>query len=361
MRRLAFATLLIVLIPGGVATAQEWRFFHGGTGTRWRAAHGIHGHTEDCRTAACDDSDWERGNLDSSIGYRVGAERQWLGTDRLHAITGVDLSVVATEFNLSQRDLWVFIPSFVAGVETRYGRGALGVLTGVGSAWTDDGRTRPARSAEIRVDLLTNDEGGIRLNVRQSRIGPVRLRERGVLVHVRGAGQAGASRWDCELFAGASRPGRGPGRSLDLGNAPLHKYGLHRIRGGGAQRIGLTFTASAHESRRRTDFLGTGGNLRGKTIPSVGITWDRRFDLGPLVILRAGGGVEVADWSDPHELLVDGAASLEAGIAAAAVATVSASVPITPAVRLIVGVDQLHWLGTGLAERRVILGAGLSL
>jgi hypothetical protein len=355
-------TLLIVLtlFLATAAQAQEWRYFAGGTATRW-TARGDHGHTEDCRTRECDRSDWERGNLDSSIGYRFGADRRVLGNERNRAIAGADLAVVTTEYNLSQRDFWVIIPTVTGGYETRRENFALGVLGGFGAAFTDDGRSHTSRSAEARLDLLANDDAGLRLGFRRTYVGTARLREIAVLINVSGLGEHETSPWHYEFSFGASEPGGGPGRNLSLGHAPVQKNALYRLRDGRGDAIGLTWTGSAHESRLRSEFYGVSGNIRGKTIPSIGVTWDRRVRVTDRLTVRVGGGAELADWSDDHGLLVHRASVLEQGLDAAAVAAAAGSLRTSKGVRIVLSFDQLYWLGSGLGERRIVAGAGVRL
>jgi hypothetical protein len=338
------------------ARGEPWTFFYGGTGTRWTVSHGINGHTSDCRTRACDDADWKRGNLESSIGYRVGADRPWGGTDRLRLIAGADLSAVSTEYNLSQRDIWVAIPTVTAGLEATGSRFALGALGGIGGAFSDDGRSHPARSLELRFDALLRDAAGIRFNVRTSRVGPARLRELGILLRLEGAADPTPELWDVEFAAGISDPGHGPGRSLALGQGLVQRYGFHRQVGDGPARLGLVLAATAHESTLRSNFIGTEGNLRGKTIGSGGLTWDRGIAVRETVTLRWGGGAEIADWSDPHRLLVSDDDAVDAGVDGAAVAGAGATLALNARVGIVFGVEQLYWFGTGLGERRLRIG-----
>jgi hypothetical protein len=351
--------LFVFVCLSAQARAEPWKAYFGGTGTRWTVSHGINGHTEDCRTRACDQDDWQRGNLDSSIGYRVGADRSWAGTERIRLIAGADLAAVTTEYNLSQRDILVVIPSLTAGLETRNARFSMGALAGIGGAFTDDGRSQPSLSLELRLDAAAEIvPGGLRFNVRKSRIGDAELRELGILLTLAGSSDAHWERWDVEFAFGVSLPGDGPGRSLSLDQGIVQRFGFHRRIGDGPARIGVTFAATAHESRLRSNFIGTDGNRRGKTIGSAGIVWDRRFDVGEAAI-RIGGGAEIADWSDPHRLLVHRSSAIEPGVDGAAVAGAGATFPLGERLGVVVGVEQLYWFTSRLGERRMRLGLAL--
>lgn len=337
--------------------AQQWRYYAGGTATRW-TARGEHGHTEACETKECDRSDWDRGNLDSAIGYRFGAARRVGTIAGLATTAGVDLAVVSTEYNLSQQDLWVVVPSASLGIERRAGLFSFGATAGLGGALTDDGRSRTTRSAEGYVDFNAHEHAAMRLGFRRAYVADARLREIAVLMQASGVGEARTGPWSFEYLFGASEPGA-IGKDLALTRAPIQKNALYRDRAGRKDRIGLTWVAASHESRHRSVFKGVPGNERGKMIPSIGLTWDRRSEMGR-VTLRAGGGLEVADWSDEHELLVDGGSVVEQGFDGAVIGTLSGAITVLPGVNLLVGIDHLRWASSGLGERRLFFGAGVT-
>lgn len=247
-----FALLAALLVPLSAATSlgsERWTFALGATSTCWKPAAGIAGHTEDCRTPRCDTEDFVRGNLDSSFGYRFGAERTLARRGWLSLCAGADLSLVTSEYNLSQRDVWLGTAAGFAGVEGMVSRAGLSLRGGGGPSFTDDGRTRSGSFVEAALELPLPGGAGLRYGYRETDFSGATLRELAVLMVARN-GLAGAEgSWDYSFLVGFSEPADWPGRSLSLSRAPLVQNMVHFHPGLSADRLGITWSLAAHESR----------------------------------------------------------------------------------------------------------------
>ena len=97
----ATAAAAVLLAGAAVAHAQgsPWRVVGGGFSHRF-LTDGVHGHTQVCTDPACDDADWERGNLDNAIGLRLGAERDLRATGRDAPAAGGEFGVLLDKYKL---------------------------------------------------------------------------------------------------------------------------------------------------------------------------------------------------------------------------------------------------------------------
>src|SRR5688572_952606 len=143
------AALLITLIA--TTTHAETRIFAGSIGTRWQTI-GYHGHDQEpCEPIDlsdpeaiypdCDVNDLARGNMDNSIGYRFGFERDFHRIFQSRLAYGVESTLMFTEYNLSQHDTTIIsaTPTIGAAVPLPWGQIWAEAKGGVGPFFTTDG------------------------------------------------------------------------------------------------------------------------------------------------------------------------------------------------------------------------------
>jgi hypothetical protein len=357
IRTALLVAMCVTALPLCAETPRGWNFYLGGLGTRFDATGGPRGHTEDCRTVECDESDFERGNLDSSIGYRFGADRRLFRRGNVGVLAGADITVVSTEYNLSQRDFWLFGGVGYGAVEIEWPRVTVDVRAGGGRTWSDDGRSLPTTMVEGGFAIPFGETTALRVAVRRSDLGGPKLRDVSLLIVFPEGPIEDRSRWAYSSIFGVSAPGKVAGRDHSLSRAPLWinalEYSLSESR-----HLTLAWVSTSHESTRRSTFQGVTGNQRGKTIAGHGLTYVRSFPGG----IRLGGGGELANWSDDYELLYDRSASkvVTPGIDFAVTAEVGARRRLARAVFAIAEVQQLYWLDSSLGEMRFLAGVTVS-
>jgi hypothetical protein len=360
--RFRLAVALAVVCPSAaVAEPALWRFFAGSFQTAWQSEV-FHGHTEDCRTRACERSDFEKGNLDGSIGWRAGAERAVWRRGRFEVLAGAEIDVVHTEYNLSQRDFTIGELFAAGGLRVDLGVARLDLRAGAGGAAIDDGtRAGLASFVEVSAEVPLSGSAAVRLGGRRAIHGKPRSDEISILLVSGATGAADTSAWDVAWIFGFSEPGRALGRSRDLTTAPLARFSLHRRLPPGL-RLGLSYGTTAHESARRTDlYFGVPGNSRGATIQGFAAALDKDSRAFGNVRWRYGVGVEVSSWEDEYGLLLSrGTKPLEAGVDVAAAAALSLAIPVGRNLRVVVGAEQLYWVGIRMGELRMVSGLEIS-
>jgi len=348
MRRIIlFLSLLLASTAGA-----SWRIYTGGYGTAWRTTDGHHGHDVDCppdeRHDRCETSDFARANLDNSIGFRIGAEqrRSWL-------VYGAELSVDSTEYNISQRDLYIGSGVVTAGAVADFFHVTWGLRGGAGVSASDDGHAGGALLAEGSAEVpLAN---GVRFRVahRESAflLSGESLRSRDTAFLMVFTETPSAAPWRFSAGAGISSPGLLVGDDLGLSRAPFTRFTAARLIGE-RSAVGITYITAAHESTQKSVFMGYPENERGKTINGLGVDWT--FDLAstPRYFVELGAGAELADWSDEHQLL--GAVTGSTEIAPAL--KLAVGFPITEQLALVISTEQLYWSGIDLGESRFALG-----
>ena len=89
--------LLAVMITAS-AHAADWRTYAGGFTTSWQT-QGHHGHDQQpCgNPVTCNPIDFTRANLDNSIGFRFGRERDLFEFGPMSIVGGTDASISHTE------------------------------------------------------------------------------------------------------------------------------------------------------------------------------------------------------------------------------------------------------------------------
>ena len=347
MRSIVFIAAIAVAVTG--SAEEGWDLLLGPVHVGWQTTDGPRGHTADCRSEQCDDDDWRRGNLDASIGFRVGAEREILERRGLSLLAALDTTLLLTEYNLSQHELRIVSVAGAGGVRTNVGPVGLLLRGGAGITLTDDLRVAESLFAEGAVEVPLGDLR-LRAAARRARYGQAVATEGAVTLVVPPLGSAPERRWAWVVAAGVAAPGALAGDGLELKTAPLVEIGLRRRLGDGATRVGLNLDTTAWESRIRTVWIFTPGNERSQDITSVGLIADR--DLGAGWLVHAG--VRVADWSDVRKsfLYRDGEAvdgSRETGL----VAGIARRFDTGSRPRVLVGLEQEYWTGIDLAALRL--------
>ncbi|HUP48718.1 MAG TPA: hypothetical protein VNA04_07995 [Thermoanaerobaculia bacterium] len=363
----------------GTFAAAETRSYAGGLSTRWNTV-GWHGHDQPlCPAAAeegappskCNDLDYLQANLDNSIGFRFGRERDSFEHGPLTFTLGAEAAFVDSEYNLSQDHLTFFAAAAVAGVDYPLFLGArIGARYGAGPFVTSDGRwgaqgfaelagTFPLRSGAALRIAHRNVSHLFRYDGAEPRFGGLESARRGetsiLLVAAPHAG--GASRWEFSATAGVSAPGAGYGEALGLRRAAWQRLAAMVAMPSRDLQVQLSWTAAAHESTEQSTFLGFSGNERGKTIDAVGIVMRHRRPLTALTSLHYGAGVEVADFSDEHRLLTRNGEEVRGGVEHGLTAGASLRMAVAPHAALEGGLEHVYWRGIGLGELR--WGVGL--
>jgi hypothetical protein len=388
-------SLLLVLFGAASAMFAQspTRTYAGGYSTNWKT-RGAHGHDQPCNylhtgghlpdgtpvlVDDCDADDFARGNLDNSIGFRFGRERDLLAWRALRVTGGYDTSVSDTEYNISQRDLGIFAGAGVAGIDvTRWGA-RIGVRYGLGAFLTTDVRYGAHSFTEVAATIPLANGSAIRITRRtavdgHAAQGQVRLAgfsssgdsaeatEFGVLF-IAGPVREYGSHWDFAATSGMSAPGKLYGDGLNLSRASFHRLTVQRDLRPHLQAQ-MQWTSSAHESMVYGEFNGYRENLRSKTIDGIGIGVRGNSPAWHGLSAFGTAGAEVADWTDTHGLLVSG---YQAGYSEVK-GEIEGGVTVGGGARWIIrhGVgfeaflEQVYWPGLDLGERRTGVGFVIS-
>lgn len=299
-------TMLVALPAWLVAPAAAfgedrppWRLFGGGAHFRWHT-QGRHGHFEDCRERSCDDEDWRRRNLDNSLGLRLGIERLWQHSALLSWTAGGELNLLASEYNLSQRDLVIGEVFAQGGVVLGGERGALVAQLGLGGFATDDGRGGAAGFFEAGGEVGVSPATRVRLAGRRSWLAGRPVDEASLTLRA-SPDSAPAGRW--QVGVGVSRPGLGGSRDAGFGNGAVWQLAVGWPVGSGDGRAGVLFGAAGRESRFASTYGTVPGNQRGREVWEAGGWWEERVVTGESWELRTGATVRLAHWSDDGPLL----------------------------------------------------------
>ena len=370
MRSIVFAVLLLVVAP---LHAADWRVFAGGYTSRWKTI-GLHGHDQPpCLsfrpTHDCNSTDFTRGNLDDSIGFRAGRERDFARFGRLHLLGGAEGSLSYTEYNLSQNDFGLVTASVFGGAEADLWGVRIGGRYGIGPYGTTDQQqagfmsyselavTFPLRAgaavrfSERNVDTLSRKSG---MPPESNRRSPS-SRELAVML-VQSPEFSGKAAWEFGAGVGWTKPGHGIGSDRALRATGVTRLSASRSISKGHMALEISSTATAHESIRSTVFNGYGGNYRSKTIDSVGVGLMRAFDLTHYFGVRVSSGLELADWRDQHQLLTRDGRELAAGVEHAFTAGVGFRVKVGQHLAIDTLVQQVYWHTIDLGEARVTFG-----
>ncbi len=302
--RILAVVLAFVALAAARASGGDLRFSVAGANSLWLTSGGERGHTKDCREPACDDSDWNRGNLDNSLGLWVGAEKRVSGRDRLGLDAALESAVYYTEYDLSQQQFVLVDVLAMAGPRLRVGGVDLLLRGGAGVSFTGDGRGGMALAAEAGCELPVLEQSDLRLSLRYTDHAGPRSFGVGLNLVTRDTRRENPHRWTLGWAAGIGRPGGIIGDHRELGAAPFWDLALYRHLAGGKSRLGVELGLTAYESNARTALHGVTGNQRSKDVPAVALLWERRLQ-GVSLAWLVGGGVRVASWNDGWSLLLD--------------------------------------------------------
>lgn len=387
----AFLTLLFA-----IRVHAELRTYAGSVQTHWKTI-GKHGHDQPpCaplrvtivevgrieESPNCNPVDFANANLDNSIGFRGGVERDLLSRGRLTVVGGVEGALSFTEYNLTQTDFIFASGTAMTGADVRLGAIRIGARAGVGPfATTDGGEAGFLHTHGLHVTLPLRPGAAIRLARQEMQIFG---REASIDVYGAGPPQAadsdlisqratravetslllvtspeaiGASHWDFSASTGTTSPGGPIGSSRMLRTSAFSQVGAYRDLPRRQWQARVTWTSSAHESTLPTTFLGYDGNYRSKSIQALGIgvtrTTARLFDH---FSFRYGAGLEVADWSDEHQLLTRNAQPLVAGVETALSADAAVRWHFAPNLALETSFEKVYWRNLDLGENRLAVG-----
>jgi hypothetical protein len=171
----------------------------------------------------------------------------------------------------------------------------------------------------------------------------------------------GSSAWEFSTTTGATTPGGPVGSSRQLRTSNYNQtVAAHRLPWHGLDAR-IAWTAAAHESIRPTIFKGFENNYRSKTINalglSVGRTTRRFFDR---LSFRCGGGLEIADWRDEHQLLTRDGEALIAGVETAMVAHGAVRWHVDRNLAIEASFEKAYWRGIDLGENRIAFGIAVT-
>lgn len=346
----------------------QTRYYAGPFSTSWKT-EGYHGHDQPCFfTPGCDDDDFARANLDNSIGFRAGAERDYATWRGLRFVGAADVSFIDTEYNITQNNLNMLTGAVAGGVDANVWRVQLGARLGAGPFVTSDLTAGAQVYGELALTVPVVRAASVRLSVRETVMKPLvdgeldldnssdpeaSLRSRDVsILFVSNARAAEDGPWTFSASSGMSSP-----RDLELSNALFTRLSVQRKIVGNIEGV-FSWTSAAHESEVEGVFMGFGGNYRSKTIEAYGLSVRVPFALSSQWSAFATAGAEAADWSDDHGLLigeacevVDGGFEFGVGVGG------GVRRALTDDLSLDVYAEHVWWPGIGLGEVRV--GAGV--
>jgi hypothetical protein len=395
MRHLRACVALSALIFAVQVHAQT-RTYAGSVQTNWQTV-GKHGHNQPpCagpritkvdvgwieESPNCNPVDFANGNLDNTIGFRGGVERDFLSLGPLTLVGGLEGAVSYTEYNLTQTDFIFASGTAMAGADLRLGAIRIGARAGAGPFATTDGAeygllhthglhlTLPLRpGAALRIARQEMQVFGGETSIDVYGAGPptaapselvLRRAPRAVetsLLVVTSPESLGATAWDFSASTGTTLPGGPIGSSRMLRSSAFSQVAAYRDLPWRRTKARVTWTSSAHESSLPSTFLGFDDNYRSKTIQGLGLgvtrSSGRLFDH---FSLRYGGGLEVADWSDEHQLLTRDEKPLAAGVELAFTADAAVRWHFAPNLALEASFEKAYWRNIDLGESRVAFG-----
>ena len=377
--RFATVAVLIAAPTSAFAADSGWRTYAGGFSTRWQT-RGPHGHDQapcgypwfeyfdDGKVIAehgvdCNPTDFSRANLDNSIGFRLGAERDVLAVGPLRFVGGFDGSVSHTEYNQTQMDIAIFNASLLAGADIDLWGARAGMRFAAGPFTSTDAMTGLTAYRELSLTLPVRGGAAFRISRRQDTSERIRRKERvrateTAFMIVASPDASEPSRWDYSVTTGTTTPGKGPGGSLELHEAAWQRVAVMRDLKSPSTQLAFAWTSTAHESRLFSDYKGYTGNQRGKTINGFSFGLQHAVEATQNLSARYGAGFEVADWRDPYPLLVSrNLQPLRGGIEMAVTASGALRYRLRRGLSFEATVQQLYWHDLQLGESR--WGAGI--
>lgn len=355
---------VIIAVLFALPLHAQWRTFAGGFSSRWNT-RGHHGHDQvHCAQSDCDADDFVRANLDDSIGFRAGVERDFFRAGALHLVGGADAGISHTEYNLSQRDFSVLSTALFAGADVDVaGDFRVGARIGIGGYATSTAEhSGTLRFTEIGASIPLRRGAALRIARRDfalTRMQAAPSRDLSILLET--TGQDGHdSPWEFLAATGTTSPGMGAGGDRKLRPTALNRTAVFRGFRDRDLQLEVSWTSTAHESSLPSDFRGYGGNFRSKTIEGYGLALSHTRPLTRALSLRWSGGVEVADWRDEHRLLTRNGEELVAGVELAATASAALRLQLRPRLAFEASAQKLYWRGIDLGELRWSAGIVLT-
>jgi hypothetical protein len=356
----ACAAFLSVILS--FSAAAQTRYYAGQFSTNWNTS-GYHGHDQPCFfTPDCDDDDFARANLDNSIGFRAGAERDYGTWRRLRLVGALDVSSADTEYNITQNNLNVLSAAVAGGVDLDVWRVQLGARVGVGPFVTTDLSAGAQAYGEVALTVPVTPRAALRISFREVVMQPLydgelnldnssdhdaSLRSRDAsLLLVATPDAPGESPWQFLAASGMSSPyGRGLSKAL-FTRLAVQRAITPSLEGQ------FSLTSSAHESYLPGVFMGFPGNFRSKTIDAFGLAVRGTRPLSPDFEGFATAGAEAADWADEHELLVDDGEIVEGGFVLGVVVGGGVRYRLRESIGIDAFAEHVWWPGIGVGEVR---------
>lgn len=381
--RTAFFFALVSLVSTNLR-AQS-RTYAGTFNTRWRTV-GLHGHDQPlCGPSGirdfgggvfgsfspdCNPVDFARGNLDNSIGFRAGKERDFVTLGPLSLVGGVEGSLSYTEYNLTQMDFTFLSAAAMTGVDFELGGFRAGGRIGIGPFATSDGNE--SGFAAVRGVHLTIPLGnGVALRVaRQTfnvldrrRDDPLarrdpRAAETSMLL-VTSPDQRGPSKWEFSAATGSTTPGGPIGGSRGLRASTYSIVSMDRDLPWAGLQGRVSWSAAAHESTLPTMYRGYPNNFRSKTINAFALGVGRTTPaprLPALFSIRYGMAIEGADWRDNYQLLTRNGEALQGGVEVGVSADLALRWHFAPHLAFETTLQRVYWHGIDVGEGRVGFG-----
>jgi len=346
---------MVLVCCVAVHAHAQWRTFAGGFSSRWNTI-GHHGHDQFC-AHDCDAVDFGRANLDDSIGFRAGRERDFFSAGALRIVGGADASVNHTEYNSSQRDFSVLSVAVFAGADLDLAGFRIGARYGAGGyATTTEEQAGAIRFLEISATIPLRRGAGVRVARRtfeMTRMGTGPSRDVSIAFVTSGDARGG-SNWEFGTSTGTTMPGAGFGGDRKLRSTSLNRTSV--LRTFRRVQFELSWSSTAHESSLPSVFRGYDGNFRSKTIEGYGLGVAQSHALTRALSLRWSGGVEVADWRDDHKLLTRDGKELVAGVELALAASAGIRLQLQPRLAIESSLQQLYWRALDLGELRWTTG-----
>ena len=374
----------LLLAAASFSAEAQTRTYAGPFSTNWRTV-GKHGHDQPwcaeptvtnfpnggvlVHTMDCNALDFARGNLDNSIGFRTGRERDLFAKGPFVLVAGVEAGMSYTEYNLSQSDFVFAAAAGLAGADLRLGHFSIGGRYGFGPfATSDGGEYGFQRFQGLQVTLPLRAGAAIQISQRSMRVldfSPVqadvvrrepRATETSVLL-VASPDYSGSSKWEFSAATGTTTPGAGyVGSSRGLRSSAYSQVAADRELPWRDLHARVTWSSSAHESALETEFLGYRGNFRSKTIDGFGVAVGSTRRLNDRFSWRYSGGIEVSDWRDEHQLLTRDGAPLVGGVETGLSADFGVRWHLGRNLALETSFEQLYWQRLDLGEGRVGFG-----
>ena len=356
------ARVLLLSLLLSFSVAAQMRYYAGPYSTSWNTS-GHHGHDQPCVfTPDCDDDDFARANLDNSIGFRAGAERDY-GTWRgLRLVGALDVSSADTEYNITQNNLNVLSTAVAGGVDVDVWRLQLGVRVGVGPFVTTDLTGGAQVYGELGLTVPLTPRAALRVGFREVMMQPLydgelnldnssdpdaALRSRDTtLLLVATPGAQGDSAWQFLSGSGMALPYR-----RGLSKALFTRMAVQRAVTPSLQGQ-FSWTSSAHESYVPGVFKGFPENFRSKTIDTLGLAVRGTRPLSSSFVAFATAGAEVADWADEYELLVDDGEVVKGGFEVGVVAGGGVRYRLSESLGIDAFAEHVWWPGIGVGEVR---------